>query len=234
MSQTPVILFEDNHIIVCVKPAGIASQSARSFQPDMTDLLRTHIAADAGKSGIPYIGVVHRLDQPVGGIMVYAKSPAAAAGLSRQTSARAMSKNYYAVLCGAMTPAEGTLTDYLLKDGRTNTSAVVPPPAAPGSDIKKASLSYRIADSRTIDGSIFSLADIALDTGRHHQIRVQFSHAGFPIFGDSKYNSSYPGNNGCPALGLFAYSLSFRHPVTHSPMDFKYLPGYEPFTWFGV
>lgn len=234
MPQTPVILFEDNHIIVCVKPAGIASQSARSFQPDMTDLLRTHIAAGTCKGNIPYIGVVHRLDQPVGGVMVYAKDPAAAAALSRQTAARTMSKNYYAVLCGAMTPTEGTLTDYLLKDGRTNTSAVVLPPTAPGGDIKKASLSYRITDVRTIDGGTFSLADVALDTGRHHQIRVQFSHAGFPIFGDSKYNTSYPGNNGCSALGLFAYSLSFKHPVTHRLMDFKFLPRYEPFTWFGL
>ncbi len=225
----PTILYEDDTIIVCVKPSGIASQSAKSFQPDMTDLLRQHIVATTGKKGEPYIGVIHRLDQPVGGVMVYAKTPAAAASLSKQTAEHSMCKKYYAVLVGNMPNSEGTLTDYLLKDGKTNTSAVV---SETTKDAKKAILDYRILETISRDDTELSLADITLHTGRHHQIRVQFANAGCPLLDDNKYNKKQ--TKRIASLGLFSYSLTFIHPLTKKEVSFEYTPDYAPFAWFSA
>lgn len=211
----PTILFEDESIIVCVKPSGIASQSAKSFQPDMTDLLKRHLTFGSGKKGSPYIGVIHRLDQPVGGVMVYAKTPSAAANLSAQTANHSMSKKYYAVLTAADSKnrlkQEGTLTDFLVHDGRTNSSFVVKPKTSDGKinqtehaddafrssnpasamtdNAKKAVLDYKIIKTTNHNGLTLLLADVTLHTGRHHQIRVQFANAGCPIFGDTKYGN---------------------------------------------
>ena len=223
----PTILFEDNAIIVCVKPSGIASQSAKSFQSDMTDILRQHIVTSTGKKGEPYIGVIHRLDQPVGGVMVYAKTPAAAAFLSKQTAEHSMCKKYYAVLIGNMPKSEGTLTDYLLKDGKTNSSSVV---SETTKDAKKAILDYRILETVTHDDTELSLADITLHTGRHHQIRVQFANAGCPLLDDNKYNKKQ--TKRMASLGLFSYSLTFIHPLTKKEVSFEYAPNYAPFAWF--
>lgn len=247
----PTILFEDEAIIVCVKPSGIASQSAKSFQPDMTDILRQHIVTATGIKGEPYIGVIHRLDQPVGGVMVYAKTPTAAAFLSKQTAEHSMCKKYYAVLLGNMPDSEGTLTDYLLKDGKSNTSAVV---TEATKDAKKAVLDYRILETISLDSikvptakvslafanasapstdkMLLSLADIALHTGRHHQIRVQLANAGCPLIDDNKYNKKQ--TKRMATLGLFSYSLTFIHPLTKKEVSFEYAPDYAPFTWFSA
>ena len=248
----PTILYEDEAIIVCVKPSGIASQSAKSFQPDMTDILRQHIVSSTGKKGEPYIGVIHRLDQPVGGVMVYAKTPAAAAALSKQTAEHSMCKKYYAVLVGNMPGSVGTLTDYLLKDGKTNTSAVV---SKTVKDAKKAVLDYKILETISFSGSkplagakaapspasnsapaadttVLSLADVTLHTGRHHQIRVQFANAGCPLLDDNKYNKKQ--TKRMATLGLFSYSLSFIHPLTKKEVSFGYAPDYAPFAWFSA
>lgn len=232
----PTILFEDDAIIVCVKPSGIASQSAKSFQPDMTDLLRQHIVSNSGKKGEPYIGVIHRLDQPVGGVMVYAKTPAAAAFLSKQTAEHSMCKKYYAVLVGNMPDSEGTLTDYLLKDGKTNTSSVVPESTK---DAKKAVLDYKILETISHAGiesssvkTELSLADITLHTGRHHQIRVQFANVGCPLLDDNKYNKKQ--TKRMATLGLFSYSLTFIHPLTKKEVSFECAPEYAPFAWFSA
>lgn len=225
----PIILYEDDAIIVCVKPSGIASQSAKSFQPDMTDILRQHIVTSTGKKGEPYIGVIHRLDQPVGGVMVYAKTPASAAALSKQTAEHSMCKKYYAVLVGNMTDSEGTLMDYLLKDGKTNTSTVV---SESVKDAKKAILDYKIIETVTRDDAELSLADIMLHTGRHHQIRVQFANAGCPLLGDNKYNKKQ--TKRMATLGLFSYSLTFIHPLTKKEVSFECAPDYAPFAWFST
>ena len=225
----PTILFEDDAIIVCVKPSGIASQSAKSFQPDMTDILRQHIVTSTGKKGEPYIGVIHRLDQPVGGVMVYAKTPAAAAFLSKQTAEHSMCKKYYAVLIGNMPDSEGTLTDYLLKDGKTNSSSVV---SETTKDAKKAILDYRILETVTHDDTELSLADITLHTGRHHQIRGQFANAGCPLLDDNKYNKKQ--TKRVASLGLFSYSLTFIHPLTKKEVSFECAPDYAPFAWFSA
>lgn len=247
----PTILFEDDSIIVCVKPSGIASQSAKSFQPDMTDILRQHIVTSTGKKGEPYIGVIHRLDQPVSGVMVYAKTPAAAAFLSNQTAKHSMCKKYYAVLVGNMPDSEGTLTDFMLKDSKTNTSAVV---SETTKDAKKAILDYRILETISLDSvkplsantvpliadntsqssaiTELSLADITLHTGRHHQIRVQFANAGCPLLDDNKYNKKQAKR--MATLGLFSYSLTFIHPLTKKEVSFECAPDYAPFAWFSA
>ncbi len=247
----PTILFEDDAIIVCVKPSGIASQSAKSFQPDMTDILRQHIVTSTGKKGEPYIGVIHRLDQPVGGVIVYAKTPAAAAFLSKQTAEHSMCKKYYAVLVGNIPDTQGTLTDFLLKDSKTNTSAVV---SETTKDSKKAVLDYRILETISLDSAKLlsvkavpsiadntaqnsditnlSLADITLHTGRHHQIRVQFANAGCPLLDDNKYNKKQ--TKRVATLGLFSYSLTFIHPLSKKEVSFECAPDYAPFTWFST
>ncbi len=227
-NNKPIILFEDEHIIVCVKPAGIASQSSKSFQADMTDLLRRHIMTTSSVKKVPEIYVVHRLDQPVGGIMVYAKTKKAAAELSKQTAERTMSKSYFAVVHGE--PSEhGTLVNHLLKDEKSNTSSVVAK-GTPGS--KKASLEYEILESKTINDMPLSLVKVTLHTGRHHQIRVQFAYAGHPLLGDQKYSEYTKTTKGISTLGLFSRSIEFNHPVTKKRMSFEYTPEYEPFCLF--
>lgn len=205
------ILYEDNDLIVCRKPAGVAAQTKRLGQADMESLLKNY---RAGKGEQPYIGVVHRLDQPVEGVMVFAKTREAAAGLSRQIAAKCADKYYYAVVDGSPEKKKGTLEDYLLRDGRTNTSAVVERGTA---DAKRAELSYEViaqAGSRT-------LLRIQLSTGRHHQIRVQLSHAGMPIVGDRKYSFKENITPSGGGLLLCSYKIGFKHPKTHKNLSFE-------------
>lgn len=201
------ILYEDKHIIVCAKPAGIATQSSRIGTPDMVSILKNHLRKSAPDKQ-PYLAVIHRLDQPVTGILVFGKTKKAAAELTRQLTTAGFGKHYLACLEGVPAVDEGDLTDYLIKDGRTNTSRICTPDT-PGA--KEARLHYEITKKK--EG--LSVADITLDTGRHHQIRVQMSALGCPIMGDTKYGASAPGQ-----LMLFAYCLSFRHPVTGKALQF--------------
>lgn len=233
------ILYEDADIIVCIKPAGIASQGSKGFAQDMTDLLKLHIQKNTGVKGEPYLGVVHRLDQPVGGVMVYAKNATSAAFLSAQAASDEMKKRYYAVLEKCPSEPEGMLRDYLLRDGRTNMSAVVPEKRKKERDVKLAELSYRIisvkpdiqpeAQEDLQQGvSQLYLAEISLKTGRHHQIRVQFSHAGCPLYGDRKYNPDTEGRE----LALFSHYLEFTHPKTKKRMQFDEKPEHGIFAEF--
>ncbi len=219
------ILYEDAQLIVCVKPPGMSSQAERSSSMDLVSWLKNYLAVkqrDGGPGKRPYIGVVHRLDRPVGGIMVYAKTPKAAAGLSRQFSGHQTEKTYLALLTGRLPKISGVLVDYLERDGRTNTSAVV----CEGG--KKASLDYRELEEK---GGL-SLVEVRLHTGRHHQIRVQTAHAGAGIYGDMKYNSEGTKKwnekegigSGNPELCLFSCRLTFEHPVSHRKMCFEVLP----------
>lgn len=219
----PEILFEDEQIIVCMKPAGIATQSSRIGTPDMVSLLKNHIARNSSSKKAPYLAVIHRLDQPVTGLLVFAKTPAAAKELNRQLQSSGFGKYYRAWLSAVPRRAEGTLTDYLVRDGRTNTSRVCTPDT-PGA--KKAVLHYQIV--QTV--SSCCLAQITLKTGRHHQIRVQTAHLGCPIIGDRKYGadsetavpeevaSLLPSRIG---LQLYACRLVFCHPLTKKEMQFE-------------
>lgn len=122
------ILYEDTDFIVCTKPAGIASQNEKGLQPALTDLLKQYLSKQSGKKGEPYLGIIHRLDKPVGGIMVYAKTKTAAAALSKQITENQIKKHYYAVLCGIPKKPTATLTDYLIYDKKTTIALLLPLP----------------------------------------------------------------------------------------------------------
>ena len=223
------ILYEDTQILVCVKPAGVATQSKRIGFPDMVSLLKNHISMTSGKSGEPYLAVIHRLDQPVEGVLVFAKTPKAAAELNRQITSKTVTKEYLAVTAQLPEEKQGHLEDYLKKDNRTNSSSVVTP-KTPGA--KKASLDYsiqeEIKDERTATGKRI-LVKIILDTGRHHQIRVQMAHKGMPLLGDRKYNAA---DKSDLPLGLCSCHLAFRHPANGKKMEFKVTPKGETFKGF--
>lgn len=235
------ILYEDKDILVVVKPAGIESQTSRRLEPDMVSEIKNHLHRKAQENKKlsttlstkastalvdPYVGVIHRLDKPVRGVMVYAKSPKAAAQLSRQVQEGKLEKIYQAVICGKPVDNVGKYVDYLLKDGKTNTSRIVDKSA---SGAKRAELEYQILEEKELeDGEMRSLVEIHLHTGRHHQIRVQFAAHGTPLAGDAKYGADAASASGIctrrEALALCAVRLSFFHPVTGKRMEFSTSP----------
>lgn len=209
-----IILYEDKDIIVCQKPSGFPVQSRKLGTPDMESSLKTYLAK---KGCEPYIAVVHRLDQPVQGVLVFAKNKESANDLSRQIQQGKMEKIYRAFVQGKPEKAEGCLVDELEKDARTNTSRIVKKKTA---NSKKAVLHYKVL-KETEEGT---LLEIALETGRHHQIRVQMAHAGMPIWGDAKYNPVQNQDSPWVQISLCAYRLSFTHPKTKKKMEFKATP----------
>lgn len=220
------IIYEDSDVIVLHKPGGIPVQTNRLGQKDIVSILKNYRVQ---KNEEPYIGIVHRLDQPVEGLLVAAKSKEAAARLSRELREHEMDKYYRAVVYNASDRPlgegdEGTLTDYLLRDGRTNASAVVPKGTA---GAKKAELAYRALRVR---GKLAEL-EIRLHTGRHHQIRVQMAHAGLPLAGDRKYGS--PEANSVEGAGrnvaLCSVRCAFTHPRSGKNMQFETEPENETF-----
>ena len=215
------ILYEDQNLIVAVKPPGIDSQARHSFAPDMVSELRKHLAklsTTASTSGTPpYVGVVHRLDKPVGGVMVYAKNQKAAADLSRQIAEGKLKKTYLAAVCGKLVDKEGKYVDYLRKDEKQNFSQIVDKSV---DGCRRAALSYRLLSSRIVENQPVSLVEVHLETGRHHQIRVQFAGHGTPLWGDGKYGEKIPGRQ----LALWAWKLSFFHPVSKKIMEFTAEP----------
>lgn len=205
------ILYEDDTILVCHKPAGVAVQTKRLGQADMESLLKNY---RVGKGEPPYIGVVHRLDQPVEGVMVFAKTKEAASALSRQIAAKLTDKYYYAMVDGIPKKKKDILEDYLLRDGRTNTSAVV---GKGTPEAKCAKLSYEVLEQK----GERAILRIKLETGRHHQIRVQLSQAGTPIVGDRKYNFKENMTPSGMPLALCSYQIGFKHPKTHKNLTFE-------------
>ena len=230
--QTPEILYEDDQILVCHKPAGVPVQTKKIGTQDMESILKNylfiHSSHHTGHKP-PYLAVIHRLDQPVEGVLVFAKNKKAAAGLTRQITTGNIVKEYLAVTDRMSEKRQGRLEDYLIKNGRTNTSEVV---TSKTSGAKKAVLDYevihQISDERTESGKRI-LIKIHLETGRHHQIRVQMAHAGMPLLGDRKYN---PGEISQLPLGLCSCHLIFRHPITGKKMEFQVTPNGESFAGF--
>ncbi len=215
--MNPDIIYEDEFILVCHKPSGIATQSAKIGSPDMVSILKNYLYKKNKIKKEPYLAVIHRLDQPVEGLLVFSKKPVATKALNQQLNASEFRKVYHAILTGTLPKKEGSLVDYLVKDGRTNTSKVC---SANTPGAKKSILFYKELDPIIMDGSCYTLAEIILGTGRHHQIRVQMSHAGCPILGDRKYG----GNQSISSpstLQLFACKLSFRHPISKKQLDFS-------------
>jgi len=211
------ILYEDGDVIVCYKPSGIPTQTRQLGQQDMETLLKRYRAA---KKEPAFIGVIHRLDQPVEGVMVFAKTKEATASLSKQVRERTIGKHYFAYCegtdAGKNLPMQGSLTDYIVFDKKSNLSRIVPEESAKEPDAKKAVLDYKRTQK---DGA--SLFDVTLHTGRHHQIRLQLSNAGWPIAGDLKYNPSAKRGAG---LGLCSYKVEFAHPRTGEEMTFEIEP----------
>lgn len=212
------ILYEDNHIIVVEKKINIPVQEDESKDEDLLTIIKKYIKDKYNKPGNVYLGLVHRLDRPVGGVMVFAKTSKAASRLSDQVRTHQISKKYYAVVEGKLNK-EGTLKDKLFKDSKNNIVRV-------DKNGKDSELSYKLVNTK----DNLSLVDIDLKTGRSHQIRVQFSSRNNPLYGDQKYNK---GAKVGQQIALFAYSLSFYHPTTKELMTFKLpLPNRYPFNIF--
>lgn len=212
------ILYEDNHLLVVVKPVNMPVCPDDSGDLDLLTYLKGYLKNKYSKPGNVYLGLVHRLDRPVGGIMVFAKTSKCASRISEQVRLNKVHKKYYAVLCGIL-KGSGILNDKLLKDRKSNMVIV-------DSRGKDSSLEYNVISS--CDG--YSLVDINLITGRSHQIRVQFSSRGYPLYGDQRYNrSSSVGQQ----IALFSYYLSFYHPISGDLMEFnENLPDRKPFNLF--
>lgn len=234
------IIYEDEHILVVRKPAGLATQTAKVGQQDMVSELKNYLASKQ-KGKAPYLGVIHRLDQPVEGLLIFAKTKQAAAALTRQLGNGTLNKQYYAVICGKPAQETGELVDYLYKDDAGKAQIVTAKEEkecdtkcfdAECSDVKdfdakKAVLQYKIVKELFAGQQLF-LADIHIDTGRFHQIRAQMAHAGMPLLGDSKYGSeasmAFSREHGIRNVALCAYSLELIHPMTGKKLSFTVEP----------
>lgn len=208
------VIYEDNHVIVVIKPSGIPSQADKSGDIDMLTLVKAYIKEKYNKPGEVYLGLVHRLDRMTSGLMVFARTSKAASRLSNSIREGDFKKEYIAVLTGNLEQG-GRLENYLLKDERTNMSSVV---ERSKKNAKLAQLEYKVIGHTEYNENYYTYARIKLYTGRHHQIRVQFSHIGHPLSGDIKYG----GIKG--DLALVACSLKFIHPTKDEYMEFEYMP----------
>ena len=209
------LLYEDNHIIVAVKPANCPVQGDSSGDTDMLTLLKDYIKVKYNKPGNVYLGLVHRLDRPVGGVMVFARTSKAASRLTESFKKHTTEKRYAAVVSGKA-KLRDSLECYMKKDEVTFSSHICDKNE---SGAKQAKLGY----TRVSVKNSLSLLDISLETGRHHQIRVQLAGEGMPIYGDHRYNRAFIEDNSCD-IALFAYALSIEHPITHEIMRFSVAP----------
>ena len=201
------IIYEDNHLLVVNKPVNIPTQEDITHDTDLLSLLKGYLKEKYNKPGNVYLGLVHRLDRPVGGVMVFAKTSKAASRLSEQIRNHDFKKVYYAVVENKFETNNGSYVDYLLKDTKNNIVKVEPKG-------KKAELDYLVLKQN----QKYSLVKVTLKTGRSHQIRVQFAHHHHPLYGDQKYNhNSKPGQQ----IALFSKKISFNHPVTKQQMEFS-------------
>lgn len=221
------ILYEDSEILVINKPAGLASQSAGVSQPDAVSELKNYLAKAGAKPGQPYLGIVHRLDQPVEGILVFAKTPKAAANLTKQLGEGVLNKQYYAVVCGKPLAENGVLVDYLLKE-TSGLAKVVTGKEKQFPQAKYAKLDYKTIKTAAVGEQSVSLLDITIETGRFHQIRAQMAHAGYPLLGDRKYGNEVSLSVSREALvanvALCAYRLEIVHPVNGKRMFWEIIP----------
>lgn len=209
------VIYEDNHLLIVVKPIGIPVQADKSGDIDFLSMLKNYIKKKYNKPGEVYLGLVHRLDRPVGGIMAFAKTSKAASRLSEQVRTKQFKKKYLVIADGKFKDNKGTLEDYLLKNERLNTSKVVDKNTK---NSKLAILDYEVLKYNSEIN--LSLVKVNLHTGRHHQIRVQFANSGHSICGDQKYGTRGRGKQIC----LWAYELTIYHPITKEEMIFKVLP----------
>lgn len=209
------IIYEDNHIIVVEKIPNIPSQGDKTGDIDMLEIIKKYIKEKYNKPGNVYLGLVHRLDRPVGGVMVFAKTSKAASRLSEEVRSRQLKKEYLVVVDGKFKKNKDTLEDYLLKNQQKNISKVVKEGTK---NSKIAKLDYEtLKYNSEIDLSVLK---VLLHTGRHHQIRVQLSSRGHSIYGDQKYGTRGKGKQ----IALWAYKLTIIHPITKKEMTFTSIP----------
>lgn len=207
------VLYEDNHIIVVEKPVNMLVQADDTKDLDLLTMIKDYIKEKYNKPGNVYLGLVHRLDRPVGGVMVFARTSKAASRLSNEVRERSIKKTYLAVVHGK-TKDHDRLVDYISKDNKTNNAYI---------DKKSGKESILEYDTLKYDKkNDLSLIKVNLKTGRHHQIRLQMSNSGYPLYGDQRY-----GLQDKKQIALYAYKLEFFHPVTHELMSFKLLPKEE-------
>lgn len=209
------VIYEDNHIIVVEKMVNIPSQGDKTGDVDMLSIIKDYLKEKYQKPGNVYLGLIHRLDRPVGGVMVFAKTSKAAARLSEQVREKAFQKEYLVVVNGKMESQKGEWKDWLFKNERANMSKVVPEGTK---NAKQASLEYEVLKYN--EEINLSVVRVKLHTGRHHQIRVQFSSRGHSIYGDQKYGGRGHGK----LIALWAYRLTIFHPITKEEMTFQVLP----------
>ncbi len=212
------VIYEDNHIIVVEKPVNIPSQGDKTGDIDMLSIIKDYLKEKYNKPGNVYLGLVHRLDRPVGGVMVFAKTSKAASRLSEEVRLKEFQKTYLVIVNGKMENKKGTLEDYLLKNERNNISKVVKENTK---NSKLAILDYEVLKyDEEIDLSVLK---INLHTGRHHQIRVQLSSRNHSIYGDQKYGGRGHGKQ----ITLWAYKLKIKHPTTKEIMEFTSIPSID-------
>ena len=217
----PEILFEDNHILVVLKEQNLASCPDESGDENLLDLLKDYLKRTYDKPGNVYLGLVHRLDRPTGGVMVFAKTSKAAGRLSEQMKTGDFEKRYLTVLNGAPNPESGKLVNYLKKNTINNMVYL----STEGTDgAKYAALDYRVLEKR----GALALTEVKLHTGRSHQIRVQFACIAHPVYGDMRYGGEFAIKG---RLALWAYSLAFTHPVTKERMRFLSEPPADETPW---
>ena len=223
------ILYEDAYLLACVKPYGVLSQGDKGNDEDMITKIKHYLydQEESEQAEEPYVAAIHRLDRPVGGVMVFAKTPEVAAKLSDMQQDGEIAKYYQAVITGELPDFEGEMVDYLLRDGKTNTTKVV---KKGEKGAKRAELYYEVLDVMDTDDGTLSYVLIELVTGRHHQIRVQMANQGAGIWGDTKYNPKFRKvKRRYQQIGLYATRLEFEHPVTGEHLIFKNEPEGEAF-----
>ncbi|MDU4862384.1 MAG: RluA family pseudouridine synthase [Terrisporobacter othiniensis] len=205
------VIYEDNHLLVVEKPVNILSQGDNTNDDDMVNLLKKYLKEKYNKPGNVFVGLVHRLDRPVGGCMVFAKTSKAASRLSEQVRSKSFKKTYRAVIHGNMNKKSDNLVDYLYKNKKTNMVSVV---SKSTKEAKDAKLSYETLDSQ----KGYSLIQIDLQTGRPHQIRVQFASRKHPLFGDQRYGQHL--NKVGQQIALWSYKIEIQHPTTKEKIEF--------------
>ena len=215
------VVYEDNHLLVVIKPQNMPSQKDETRDKDIHTLCKEYLKEKYNKPGEVYLGLLHRLDRPTGGLMMFAKTSKCAERLSKQIRDGEVQKDYVAVVVGKPKFSSDYLVNYLKKDEKTNTVKVVP---SLETGAKKAEMTYKVLDQT----DKLSLIKCELMTGRSHQIRVQMANIGNPVFGDVKYKGDiFKGWN----LALWSYKLCFEHPISKQPMTFVCYPPEDEMPW---